>query len=79
MIPKGRQQKPKLPAEVPDFYTILPQAILAPEFKAKPPSGKLRLGYTLFQSREGIVLIQALFFKYHNGQGFIYKLLAFRI
>ena len=48
MIPKGREQKPKLPAEVPDFYTALPQAILAPEFKAKPPSGKLRLGYTLF-------------------------------
>lgn len=48
MIPKGREQKPKLLTEVPDFHTALPRAILAPEFKAKPPSGKLKLGYILF-------------------------------
>ena len=33
MIPKGREQKPELPAEVSDLPTALPGAILAPEFK----------------------------------------------
>lgn len=52
MIPKGREQKPKLPAEVSDLATALPAAVLASEFKAKPPSGhftgRLRLGCISF-------------------------------